>query len=249
MRQPSECERRDAMMVIDIPFIWVAFKEIAKAIPLTLMLAIVPVIIGFMIGLAVTFIREYKVKGLYSIANGYVSFFRGTPAIMHIMLIYFGVPMILDHVIHSLGLSFQTNTIPIVLYVLIALSLTAGAYLSEIIRSGVASVSKGQMEAAYSIGMSTPQALGRILFPQALAKSIPNFTNLSVGFLHMTSIAFLVSQKELTGTANIVASSNLKFLESFIAAGLTYWGISIIMEGIFYLIEKRMREFSKGGVA
>ena len=235
-------------MVIDIPFIWVAFKEIAKAIPLTLMLAIVPVIIGFFIGLLVTLVREYKVKGLSSIANGYVSFFRGTPAIMHIMLIYFGIPMLLDGVINSFNLPYETNKIPISLYVIIALSLTAGAYLSEIIRSGISSVSKGQMEAAYSIGMSTLQAMGRILLPQALAKSIPNFTNLSVGFLHTTSIAFLVSQKELTGMANIVASSNLKFLESFIAAGLIYWGISIIMEGIYYLIEKRVRQYSKGGV-
>lgn len=236
-------------MAIDIPFIWVAFKEIAKAIPLTLMLAIVPVVIGFFIGLTVTLIREYKVKGLYAIVNGYVSFFRGTPAIMHIMLIYFGIPMVLDSIIQSLDLSFQTNKIPIALYVLLALSLTAGAYLSEIIRAGISSVSKGQIEAAYSIGMSTPQALGRILIPQALAKSIPNFTNISVGFLHTTSIAFLVSQKELTGTANIVASSNLKFLESFIAAGLIYWGISLIMEGVFHLMEKRVQKYSKGGVA
>ena len=108
-------ERGITTMAIDIPFIWVAFKEIAKAIPLTLMLAIVPVVIGFFIGLTVTLIREYKVKGLYSIANGYVSFFRGTPAIMHIMLIYFGIPMVLDSIIQSLDLSFQTNTIPIVI--------------------------------------------------------------------------------------------------------------------------------------
>ncbi|WP_419960001.1 amino acid ABC transporter permease [Psychrobacillus sp. BM2] len=236
-------------MVIDIPFIWVAFKEITKAIPLTLVLAIVPVVIGFFIGLAVMLIREYKVKGLNSIANGYVSFFRGTPAIMHIMLIYFGIPLLLDRIFVSLNISFQTSSIPIMVFVLFALSLTAGAYLSEIIRSGISSVEKGQMEAAYSIGMSTFQAMKRILFPQALAKSIPNLTNISVGFLHLTSIAFLVSQKELTGTANIVASSNLKFLESFIAAGLIYWGLSVIIEGVSHLIEKRVKEFSKGGVA
>ena len=236
-------------MGIDIGFIWVAFKEIAKAIPLTLVLAIVPIIIGFFIGLAVTLIREYKVKGLYAIANGYVSFFRGTPAIMHIMLIYFGIPLLLDSIFASLHIPFQTSSIPIIVFVLFALSLTAGAYLSEIIRSGISSVAKGQMEAAHSIGMSTYQAMKRILFPQALAKSIPNLTNISVGFLHLTSIAFLVSQKELTGTANIVASSNLKFLESFIAAGLIYWGMSIVIEGISHLIEKRVKEYSKGGVA
>jgi L-cystine transport system permease protein len=135
------------------------------------------------------------------------------------------------------------------LFVLIALTLAAGSYLSEIIRSGIISVSNGQMEAAYSVGMTKFQAMIRIILPQALAQSIPNFTNIFVGFLNTSSIAFLVSQKEVTGAANIVASVNLKFLEAFIAAGIIYWGITILVEGISFLLEKKVTAYNRGGVS
>ena len=104
------------------------------------------------------------------------------------------------------------------------------------------------MEAAYSVGMTKFQAMMRIILPQALAQSIPNFTNIFIGFLHTSSIAFLVSQKELTGAANIVASTNLRFLEAFIAAGLIYWGLTIIVEGLSFLLEKKATAYSRGGV-
>jgi L-cystine transport system permease protein len=236
-------------MTIDIPFIWVAFKEIIKALPITLILTIVPLLAGFLIGIGVALVRIYKVKYLYRIANGYVSFFRGTPIIMHIMVIYFGFPLLLDQLSLRFDLGIQTNKIPIILFVLIALTLAAGSYLSEIIRSGIISVSNGQMEAAYSVGMTKFQAMIRIILPQALAQSIPNFTNIFVGFLHTSSIAFLVSQKEVTGAANIVASVNLKFLEAFIAAGIIYWGITILVEGISFLIEKKVTAYNRGGVS
>ena len=236
-------------MTIDIPFIWVAFKEIIKALPITLILTIVPLLAGFLIGIGVALVRIYKVKFLYRIANGYVSFFRGTPIIMHIMVIYFGFPLLLNQLSLRFDLGIQTNKIPIILFVLIALTLAAGSYLSEIIRSGIISVSIGQMEAAYSVGMTKFQAMIRIILPQALAQSIPNFTNIFVGFLHTSSIAFLVSQKEVTGAANIVASVNLKFLEAFIAAGIIYWGITILVEGISFLLEKKVTAYNRGGVS
>ncbi|MBK3495569.1 amino acid ABC transporter permease [Viridibacillus sp. YIM B01967] len=235
-------------MTIDFPFIWIAFKELLKAAPLTLTLTFVPVIIGFFIGLSVAMIRAYNLKFLSRIANGYVSFFRGTPAIMHIMLIYFGIPLLLDILIDYFHLRIQSNSIPIVLFVIIALSLTAGSYLSEIIRSGISSVSKGQTEAAYAIGMNTFQVVKRIILPQALAQSIPNFTNLIIGFLHTTSIAFLVSQKEITGAANIIASKNLKFLEAFIAAGLLYWIITAIIEAVSYVVEKKAKAYTNSAI-
>ncbi|PLS05379.1 amino acid ABC transporter permease [Neobacillus cucumis] len=236
-------------MTIDLPFIWMAFKEIIKSLPITLILTIIPLVIGFIIGLVVALVRIYKTKFLYQVGNGYVSFFRGTPIIMHILVIYYGIPLIVDQVSSKFELNIQSSKIPIILFVLTALSLAAGAYLSEIIRSGIISVSSGQLEAAYSMGMTKLQAMVRIVLPQALAQSVPNFTNIFVGFLHTSSIAFLVSEKEVTGAANIVASTNLKFLEAFIAAGIIYWGLTIIVEGISFFVEKRVTLYSRGGVS
>lgn len=231
-------------MQLDIPFIWTAFTEIIKALPLTLIIAIAPILIGLLIGIAVAFLRMNPIKILTPIANFYVSFYRGTPVIMHIMIIYFGVPILFES---TFGISL--NFVPIAVFVIIALALNAGAYLSEIIRSGILSVSKGQIDAAYSIGMTTSETLRRIVLPQAFASALPNLTNIIIGFLHATSIAFLVSVKELTGAANIVASSNLKFLEAFIAVGIIYWGITIIIELVAQLIERKITAYSNTGVA
>lgn len=231
-------------MQLDIPFIWTAFTEIIKALPLTLLIAFTPILLGLIIGIAVAFIRINNYKVIAPLANFYVSFYRGTPVIMHIFIIYFGVPIIFESLF---GLSL--NFLPIALFVIIALTLNAGAYLSEIIRSGILSVPKGQIDAAYSIGMTSFEMLKRIVLPQAFASAIPNLTNILIGFLHATSIAFLVSVKELTGVANIVASSNLKFLEAFIAAGIIYWGVTVLIEVIAHFVEKKMTAYSNTGVA
>ncbi|MFP3884935.1 amino acid ABC transporter permease [Priestia filamentosa] len=235
-------------MTIDIPFICTAFTEIIKALPITLMLTFIPLCVGFLLGLILAIIRIYKVRILAPFAEIYVSSLRGTPIIMHVMLIYFGLPLLIDKAVKEMDMNVQTNAIPVSLFVLFALSLSAGAYLSETIRSGIVSLPKGQVEAAYAIGMTTFQVMRRIVLPQAFAASIPNFTNVFVGFLHTSSIAFIVSQKEITGAANIVASTNLKFLEAFIAAGMIYWGLTILIEVLSSWIEKRVYSYAKGGV-
>ncbi|KUF32702.1 MULTISPECIES: amino acid ABC transporter permease [Lysinibacillus] len=234
-------------MTIDLAFIVEALREISKVIPLTLFMTITPVLLGIVIGIIVAFVRIKQIKFIAPILNFYVSFFRGTPIIMHIMLVYFGLPMLVDMMASTLQLKIQSSTIPILFFVILALTLSAGAYASEIIRSGILSVPKGQLEAAYAIGLTFTQAMRRYILPQAFGQSIPNLTNVFIGFLHATSLAFFLSIKELTGAANIVASVNLKFLESFIAVGIIYWGISIVAEWISHRIEKRVTAYRKGG--
>lgn len=235
-------------MTIDVAFIGQALQEIFKVLPLTLFMTFTPVCLGILIGIIVAFVRLKQLKILVPLLNFYVSFFRGTPIIMHIMLIYFGIPIVVDAMAQALNLDFQSNTIPILFLVLLALTLSAGAYASEIIRSGILGVPQGQLEAAYAVGLTFSQAMRRLILPQAFSQSIPNFTNVFIGFLHATSLAFFVSIKELTGAANIVASVNLKFLEAFIAVGLIYWGVSIVVEWFAHQIEKRVTAYSKGGI-
>ncbi|WP_431808452.1 amino acid ABC transporter permease [Lysinibacillus sphaericus] len=235
-------------MTIDVAFIGHALQEIFKVLPLTLFMTFTPVCLGILIGIIVAFVRIKQLKILAPLLNFYVSFFRGTPIIMHIMLIYFGIPIVVDAMAQALSLDFQSNKIPILFLVLLALTLSAGAYASEIIRSGILGVPQGQLEAAYAVGLTFSQAMRRLILPQAFSQSIPNFTNVFIGFLHATSLAFFVSIKELTGAANIVASVNLKFLEAFIAVGLIYWGVSIVVEWFAHQIEKRVTAYSKGGI-
>ncbi|NGY76855.1 amino acid ABC transporter permease [Bacillus megaterium] len=235
-------------MIIYVPFIFTAFVEILMALPLTLLITIFPLLVGLLIGIAVAAVRINSVKIITPIANVYVSFFRGTPAILHIMVIYLGFPLFINKLSSYYGWGFNANSIPIVVFVLIALSFTAGAYMSEIIRSGLLAVEKGQIEAAYAIGMNRFQSMKRIVFPQAFALSLPNLCNIFIGFLHTSSIAFIVSQKELNGAANIVASNNLKFLEAYIAAALIYWMLTMLIEGITALLERKLTVYNRGGV-
>ncbi|MCY8978544.1 amino acid ABC transporter permease [Bacillus halotolerans] len=233
-------------MQFDFPFIASAMKEMIKTIPLTLMMAVLPIILGFLAALGNIMVRIFRIKGLTACSRLYVSFFRSTPAILHIMLIYLGVPPIVDRVSSFFHLGWSANEIPVTVFVVMALSLTAGAYLTEIIRSGILAMDTGQVEAAYSIGLTHGQTFRRVILPQALMVSIPNFTNLGIGFLHTTSIAAIVAVPEITGTATIVASDNYAFLEAFIGAAIIYWVLTLMMETVNGIFERKASRFQGG---
>ncbi|MFC0330451.1 amino acid ABC transporter permease [Paenibacillus sepulcri] len=236
-------------MKLDPSFIWTAVVGLLAALPTTLYITIVSVSCGFIIGTAIALIRIYKVPVLYPIAASYVTFIRGTPMLTHLLLIYFGLQLIIDSLAKQFGWSFNSASIPMIGFAYISFSITASAYMSEVIRSGLLAVNKGQMEAAYSVGMTTPQALRRILFPQALAASLPNLSNNVIGMLHGSTLAFTVSVVDLNAQAQIVASTNWKFAEAYIAAALIFWALTFLIERATGLIERRINVYNKGGVA
>ncbi|WP_219838512.1 amino acid ABC transporter permease [Paenibacillus sp. R14(2021)] len=236
-------------MKLDPSFIWTALIELLPAIPTTLLVTAVSVLCGFVIGTAVALIRMYKVPLLYPAAVAYVTVIRGTPMLTHLLIIYFGLPLIIDGISSLLGLGFRSSSIPMIDFAFIAFSITAGAYMSEVVRSGLLVVNRGQIEAAYSVGMSTPQALRRIVFPQAFAASIPNLANSVIGMLHASTLAFTVSVVEINAKAQIVASTNWKFFEAYLAAAVIFWGLTVLIERLAALLEKRINSYNRGGVA
>ncbi|MCZ8521710.1 MULTISPECIES: amino acid ABC transporter permease [Paenibacillus] len=236
-------------MQLDPLFIVTAFFEILKALPLTLVISIVPLLFGFVIGTGIALIRIYKVRGIHHLASFYVSFIRGTPLLLHIMIIYFGLPLLFDTLAASYGWGVRSSSIPLMTFVLVAFSVNSGAYMSEAIRSGILSVDHGQLEGAYSVGMTRWQGMRRIVLPQALMASLPNLLHKFVGLLHGSSLAFTISLEEINGRANIIATSNLKFLEAFIAAAFIYWGLTLLAEGIAALLERRLNLYNRGGIA
>ncbi|KQN96066.1 amino acid ABC transporter permease [Paenibacillus sp. Leaf72] len=236
-------------MSLDPGFIWTAFLSLFKALPNTLYITIVSVLVGFIIGTAVALIRIYRIPVLYPLASAYVLFIRGTPMLMHLLLIYFGLPIIIDGLASALGLGFNSTVIPLIGFAYISFSITAGAYMSEVVRAGILAVNRGQMEAAYSIGMTTPQALRRIVLPQALAVCLPNLSNNLIGMLHGSTLAFTVSVVEINAQAQIVAATNWKFLEAYIAAAVLFWGMTILIEQATAWLERRINKYNRGGVA
>ncbi|GAB6988119.1 amino acid ABC transporter permease [Paenibacillus pini] len=236
-------------MKLDPSFIWTAFWQLLSAIPITLLITVVSVVVGFVIGIVVALIRIYKVPVLHPIAVAYVTFIRGTPMLTHLLLIYFGLPLIVDALAVKMGWSFRSSSIPMIGFAYISFSITSGAYMAEVIRSGLLAVNRGQLEAAYSIGMTTTQGLRRIVFPQALAASLPNLSNSVIGMLHGSTLAFTVSVVDINAKAQIVASTNWKFFEAYLAAAAIFWGLTFLIERLTAVIEKRIHVYHRGGVA
>ncbi|MDQ0058635.1 amino acid ABC transporter permease [Paenibacillus harenae] len=236
-------------MKLDFGFIWTAFIALLPAVPTALAITAVSVFCGLIIGTAVAVIRLYKVPVLYPIASAYVTVIRGTPMLTHLFIIYFGLPMLIDGATDSLGLSFRSVSIPMIGFAYISFSITAGAYMSEVVRSGLLAVNRGQIEAAYSIGMTTFQAMRRIILPQAFAASLPNLSNMVIGMLHGSTLAFTVSVVEINAKAQIVATTNWKFFEAYLAAALLFWGLTFLIERLTALAERRFNLYNRGGVS
>ena len=236
-------------MVLDFQFIITALLSLFKALPNTLYITLVSVSSGFIIGTIIALLRVHRIPLLSQLAAGYVMFIRGTPMLMHLLLIYFGLPKLLDFIFLALGLPFTSTVLPLIGFAYISFSITASAYISEIVRAGIVAIDRGQLEAAYSIGMTTPQAFRRIIIPQALAVSLPNLSSSLIGMLHGSTLAFTVSVVEINAQAQIVAATNWKFLEAYIAAALLFWGMTILIERLTAIVESRISRYNRGGVA
>jgi L-cystine transport system permease protein len=225
-----------------------AFLAILSAAPLTLAITISALLLGFLIGALISFVRLKNIKVLRTLTSAYVSVTRGTPALLHLMVLYLAIPMVIDAVATRYHWSFRSSRIPLVMFAVIALSVTAGAYMSEIIRSGLLAVPDGQMDAAYAVGMSTMEAVRRIVLPQAVANSLPALCSLSIGILHGSSLAYLISVKEMMGTALVFSSASWQFTETYTALALLYWALTALLERLSSAAEHRWRRYD-GGVA
>lgn len=209
-----------------------------QAIPLTLYLTLWSFLIGMVIAVVVALVRYKEVPVLKRIFQFYVSFIRGTPVILQLYIVYYMIPMAIDAILENTNIAFRTNQIEIKVLVLIALTLNVAAYLSEIIRGGLISLGKGEIEAAYSIGMTSAMVVRRIIIPQVFVICIPNFSANLISILQASSLAYFVSLQEITGTAKVMASNNWKYFEAFVATGVIYWVLTVIIELATYAIEK-----------
>lgn len=223
-----------------------SIPAIAKGIPISLAIALVAFFIGLIIGLFVALIKIYRVPVLYQISSLYVSFIRGTPLLVQIFLSYYGIPLVIRYINIRYSLNWDVSFIPAIYFIYVAFSLNSGAYLSETIRSAIQAVNKGQMEACYSVGMTTSQGLRRIILPQAVTVALPNIGNHFVSLLKDSSLAFAASVPEIIGQAKIIAGRTSQFFEVYIVAALLYWGICIVIERLLGYLENRFRKYERG---
>ena len=204
----------------NIEFILTVFQEMLPVLPQTLWICFLSFLLSVAIALFVTIVDYFKIPVLQPICNFYVSFFRGTPLVAQLFLFYFGLP--------SICKAFMAITK--MQAVILGLAFNAGAYMRESFRGAILSVDKGQLEAAYSIGMSDMKVMWRIILPQSVVVAIPSLVNNLVDILKGSSLAFTVGVIDITAAAKLRASANFKYFHAYIALMFLYWIIVLVLE-------------------
>ncbi|KAA6209972.1 cysteine ABC transporter permease [Avibacterium paragallinarum] len=208
---------------------------VKAAVLVSIPLAVVSFIFGMIIAIGVALLRVTPVNGwlhrvLLAIAKVYISIIRGTPMLVQISVVFYGLP----------ALGIFIDPIPAAI---IGFSLNVGAYASETVRAAIQSVPKGQWEAGYTIGMTYMQTFRRIIAPQAFRVAVPPLSNSFIGLFKDTSLASVVTVTEMFRVAQQIANSSYDFLPVYIEAGLVYWCFCFVLFIIQARVEKRLDRY------
>ena len=220
---------------------------LAAAMGQTLLLALCGLFFACIIGLVVGLMSVVKNRACNIIATIFVDVIRGVPMIVLAFYVFFAVPMLLNNIMHlntMLGINTQL-TLTALQAGTICLALNCGAYMAEIIRAGIESVDKGQMEAARSLGLSYWKAMAKVVLPQAIRTMIPSIINQFIITLKDTSILSVIGFPELVNTAkNVVANSFMSFQTWGIVA-VMYLIVITILSKVAKIVERRLNRGRK----
>ena len=234
--------------MFDISFLFKTFFLIWKAVPTTLLITVVSLAIGGIIGFFIALARVNKVKVLSQIGRAYVSIIRGTPVVLQILVIYSVVPSLLNVILKASGSTMNIFDLNPIIYAFIVFSLNMAGTLSEVFRSALLTVNKGQLEAGLTTGLTLSQTYKRIIIPQALTAAIPNLCNASVGLIKNTSLAFMMTVRDITAVAKIEASYGYNYVEAYLDILVIYVIICSLVQFLFKKWERRSSTY-KGGLA
>ena len=233
---------------MDLDYIAKTFLETLKGVPTTLIIMIVAMVLSFLPALFLALGQIYKVKGVRTFSLVYLAFIRATPPILLILFFYSLFPSLLNQFLKSIGSDVDIFKLNPIYYAFIIYSLMTTGSLSEILRSAILTVDKGQLEAAQAIGLTTRQAYVRIVFPQALRSALPNLANLVINIVKGTSLVFVMTIKDITAIARVEASYGYQYFESYFVIFLQYILICGLIQWGFSIIEKRYIRREKGQV-
>lgn len=217
-----------------------AFGIIVNALPnllwgalITLQLTALSVFFGLIGGTLIAIARLSASAPLRWLTRAYVDFFRGTPLLVQIFMIYFGLPALFQRV----GLPFNLDRFPAAV---LALSLNSAAYLAEIIRGGIQSIETGQWEASESLGMGSIQTLRYVIFPQAFRRMLPPLGNEFITLLKDTSLVAVIGFEELFRRGQLIVANNYRAFEIYAAVALVYLVLTLLSSRAFSFLEDWM---------
>ncbi|MBJ8054255.1 MULTISPECIES: amino acid ABC transporter permease [Bacillus cereus group] len=217
-------------MNLDFSAITPSIPYILKGLEVTLKIVAASAVVGFILGTLLALCKIARIRVLNIAADIYTSIFRGTPLVLQLMIIYFGVPQMIGY------------EIPAFLAAVLAFSLNSGAYMSEVIRAGIQAVDKGQTEAAMALGIPYSKMMRNIIFPQALKNILPALVNEFATLTKESAVVTVIGATDLMRRAYIVGGETFKYLEPLLFVGLIYYMLVIILTLIGKAIEGRMKK-------
>ncbi|MEV7134822.1 amino acid ABC transporter permease [Arthrobacter sp. NPDC093128] len=218
-------------MTINWDLVWSSLGPILMgAVTGTIPLALASFGLGLLLALLIALMRLSRNPVFAAIARIYISVIRGTPLLVQLFVIFYGLP--------SIGVTISPWPSAI-----IAFSLNVGGYAAEVIRAAILSVPKGQWEAGHTIGMSRRQSLVRIILPQAARVSVPPLSNTFISLVKDTSLASLILVTELFRQAQQVAAFSQEFMLLYLEAAVIYWVVCLVLAGGQSVLEKRLDRY------
>ncbi len=199
----------------------------AKGVGYTLLITVIAIVVGIAIGTLLALMRLGKSKIIRGIAVAYIEFVRGTPLMIQVMFVYFGIGLIVD--------------IPALTAGLIAVSLNSAAYVAEIIRGGINSIPVGQTEAARSLGLSQRQTLQSVVLPQALRNIWPALGNEFISLIKESSIVSIIGVTDLIYQLKVVQSATYKGIEPIFVAMILYFVMTFSLSKLLNFYERKMK--------
>lgn len=234
--------------MFDISFFAKTFFLLWKAVPTTLLITAVSLVIGAILGFLIALSRIYKVKVLSQLGAAYVSFMRGTPVVLQILVIYSFVPSFLNYILKQSGSTYNIFELNPIVYAFIVFSLNMAGTLSEVFRSALLTVDKGQLEAGFTSGLTFGQVYRRIIIPQALTAAIPNLCTATVNLIKNTSLAFMMTVKDITAVAKIEASFGYNYVEAYLDILIIYVIICSLIQLVFKKWEQKVSVYKARSV-
>lgn len=213
----------------------------AKGAPVTLLICLVAVIAGLVIGLLVAIAKMSKIKVLRGISTVYVDVLRGTPLLVQVLLLAYGIPQV---IVSITGEQFNWGNFIWVGF--IACGINSSAYMAEIIRSGLQAIDKGQTEAARSLGLNRFQTMRYIIVPQAFKIIVPAMGNEFITLIKETSILSVVGIRDITRMGTLWASQSFMSFQAYIGVACVYLVLTLTLSRVVAYIERRMANGDRG---
>lgn len=231
-------------MVLDTAFMYETFFLVLGGVKTTLLLTFLSLLLAAGPAFYLAVVREGRHLWQGRAAVAYISFVRGTPIILQILLLYSLLPSLLHVLVRQLGLPVKVfEDIDPLWYAVAVFTFNTIALLSEIMRSALLSVPQGQKEAALATGLSETQAYFHVILPQALTVALPALCNLTVNLIKGTSLAFLMTVKDVMAVGKVAASFGYNYLEAYLDVFLVYILLCSIIQLAYGAAERKMSVF------